>query len=463
MRISYIPMQPNYKKYQNKNNANANVNAGISNSVKKNDNLYLISSASYISFKGVNIENIIEKAKDQFSLITTNATQDFQDKMQELRDRYKKRRENVEGLFYQRKINKLYEEENNKIKGFQLAQELFIEEQDAIIEIIENQQKILEALNASEDDKIALELALIKERKTKEIMQTLMAASDSKDEKKGFNKIAGYEYEKFVLTNEFINPISRETAGENVKVPNAVLFYGPVANGKTTFAKAFAEAAGCELIQIRGKGQNKTEREQSVIDQLTEVSEKTQEAFMKARLEGNMKKPMRKIILLDEFDGIANSQSSITGQLKDFMETCSKEYHVTLFLTTNNPMEIISPIRSHRRISVNVNLDPPNSQNASSVLQYYLNNLPKEKVDFESINYEQLVNKLLSVYPESAYNNSQIEEIVNRCCQDSGGKITQDDIIYQIKKMKPVINKEKISAYNDAKKILNPERASNNE
>ena len=77
----------------------------------------------------------------------------------------------------------------------------------------------------------------------------LIASNKSKH--KGFDSIAGYEKEKFILTDSFINLLPLEAAGQDVEFPNSILFFGPIGNGKTSFAKAFANSANCNFVEAK--------------------------------------------------------------------------------------------------------------------------------------------------------------------------------------------------------------------
>ena len=108
------------------------------------------------------------------------------------------------------------------------------------------------------------------------------------DNTRGFDRIAGYEKEKNILQKYFINGILKEKNGEKVDIPNAVLFFGPTGNGKTTFARAFAAETGCKLEMGRAT------------DFIKMIEEKLQKA--KERFE---RTGIRTILFVDEFDNEA--------------------------------------------------------------------------------------------------------------------------------------------------------------
>ena len=84
----------------------------------------------------------------------------------------------------------------------------------------------------------------------------------------------------------------------------------------------------------------------------------------------------RTIVLLDEFDRYFGKDTSpeFFNALKGFMDSCSEDYHISLFLTSNIPQKIPYELRNSHRTGIIVNLDPPDRQNTVQVLKYYLDN-----------------------------------------------------------------------------------------
>lgn len=88
----------------------------------------------------------------------------------------------------------------------------------------------------------------IKKMRESEEIQSLKAKYMNNE---GFSQLAGYEDEKNILYKYFISEIEKAKQGEDANVPNAVLFFGPMGNGKTTFSKAFAQETGANLILLK--------------------------------------------------------------------------------------------------------------------------------------------------------------------------------------------------------------------
>ena len=159
----------------------------------------------------------------------------------------------------------------------------------------------------------------------------------------------------------------------------------------------------------------------------------------------------RTIILVDEIDRFAYKDSSINARLKKFLENCSEDYRCTVFATTNNPMEIPPAIRGPKRMPIKVCIDPPDETNAALVFEHYLKDC--DNIDLSKIDLDELAQTLCSVQPERAYNNSQIESICNECIESSD-TITQEDLIYHIKRETPGIDRESMAKYNEEKELL---------
>ena len=273
---------------------------------------------------------------------------------------------------------------------------------------------------------------------TKEIAQ-------KKDSHQGFDAIAGYDAEKFILTDNFINLIESERAGQTVEIPNSILFFGPIGNGKTSFAKAFASSAGCNFEKVKPKSSAriKEDREKSFYKDLIKKAEDSQETFMETGI--------RTIILIDEIDRYAYEGSCILPKLKRFLENFSENYHFTVFATTNSPLVLPSPVRAEKRMPIKVCIEPPNEINAALVFKHYLKDYPN--VDMKKIDLKELAEELCSVFPNKAYNNSQIEYICSECIKNQDN-ITQDDLLYQIKTNEPALDKESLEKYKNEKKEL---------
>ena len=160
----------------------------------------------------------------------------------------------------------------------------------------------------------------------------------------GFDSIAGYEYEKAILDKFFISEMKNERAGKDAKVPGSILFFGPQGNGKTSFARAFAQEADArvEYIDANGTRSKTKDRFHTFLDELYNAAKQAEEHYQK---EGTNQ---RTILIVDEFDNIAGENSTITKELEKFLQTCSDKYHCTVFATTNYPERIAMNLKKRK-------------------------------------------------------------------------------------------------------------------
>lgn len=327
------------------------------------------------------------------------------------------------------KLNDINLRESAAVRAYAIAQEERLEEQKRYNE--EVKKLLLAAKQNNESEEKISELKL-KAQKADEALRTQAELSKVK-ENKGWDKIAGYDQEKTILTDEFINNIVLEKRGnKDVTFPNGILFFGPTGNGKTTFAEAFAEQIQCPLIEI---------------NPLNDLKEELRKALNSSK-ENFEKTGTRSIILMDEFDNFGSKKpenQQTVAMLKAIMTSCSDKYNATMFLTTNNPQDIDSILLADSRCPIRVYLDPPNRQNAENVFKYYLAGKTKN-----NINYNNVVTDLFNNQKDSAYSNSKIKTIVETCYKETaklGRSITEGDLIEKIRKTLPDITGEHLKKY----------------
>ena len=302
-----------------------------------------------------------------------------------------------------------------------------VKEQDEILSRIKDENKKTEQIkneycqNISIDDNNEAELRHV--LRIGDALETLRAKLSGNS--KGFQRIAGYDKEKNILDKYFISEIRKEQAGEKADVPNSVLFFGPTGNGKTTFARAFAAETGCMLE--KGRSNN-------FVEMLEHKMQQSQILFQK--------KGVRTILFIDELDREAKNNPAVISKLKEILPICSKEYHCTVFATTNDPLDIELPLTGKDNLfPYIVSMDPPNSQNKIDILKYYLKERPSDNLDYNKIaNLLEAKEKMTG----QRYNITQIKEI---CLNIPDNKFSEQSIIDSINCTKPTIDKEAIDKY----------------
>ena len=363
----------------------------------------------------------IELSKEEESFINS-----YFQKEEEIKAAYDKKIAAIKDGFWDQWTNgsekerqKLREEKKKALKVAYAYQDLFEQREQ---EAIANKKKFAELakqLNMSKEILAAFESSQLSSQRRLDIINRRKELLD----KKGFSKIAGYIDERNKLQENFLDLIDDEKAGKYLtkSIPNAILFYGPTGCGKTTFVKALAEEADCNLETIQCRGTQKA-KEQQLYDTLmgyedneTEVPgllEKAQEEFLKTG--------KRTIILIDEFDRFFGKDvtNKFISELKGILESCSEDNHVTFFLTTNKPQKIPYELRNSHRIEPSYPLDPPNKTNTVAVIEHYL-----QGCDTQDLDYNTILNELFKYAPDEIYSNTHLKAI----CELAADVVKPDD------------------------------------
>lgn len=256
----------------------------------------------------------------------------------------------------------------------------------------------------------------------------------AKQNDQGMSKVAGYPDEMSVLYNSFIDKVRREQQGEDVEVFNGILFFGPWGNGKTYITEAVAEETGCQVVPII-LGSKKPEAKTKAMQNVFKEAQKSQERFEN---EG-----IRTILFIDEIEKLANKKSPVAKEFEEFIKTCSKKYHCSVFAATNDPLDLGVDLGDPDVFAVRMSIDPPNNENAAAVFEYGLKDYPKEG----ELDYGALAAALLEQGNSRGgqFNNGQIINICNEVWKEGEGKIiSQSDIMEYIQntEMKPEISDE---------------------
>lgn len=241
----------------------------------------------------------------------------------------------------------------------------------------------------------------------------------------GFKRIASYQKEKDLLNSHFIDLIKLEKSGEEVEIPGSVFFFGPTGNGKTTFARAFADETGCKLeeIIIKPKTRFSAKDEKDLMDTIIKKAELAEENFKLTKT--------RTIIYIDELEKLIDKSSSVQEEFTNFVKTCSEKYHCTLFGASNHPSGLGIDLKTTDIFPIRISIDPPDKFDSIEVFKHHL----KDKTTGE-IDYDFLADKLIEIGKERGgiYSNSQIRDIAKESYKSKNEKVTQDEIIKYIEK-----------------------------
>ena len=167
-----------------------------------------------------------------------------------------------------------------------------------------------------------------------------------------------------------------------IKPPRGILLFGAPGTGKTLIAKAIAHEAKANFITVKGP---------ELISKWVGESEKAiREVFKKA------KQSSPSIIFLDEFESIAGSRTTNSGegsdvsnrvvnQLLSSMDGVESMEGVIVIAATNRP-EMIDPalLRSGRFERV-LHIPPPDHVSLRKILKIHAKDMPLGKFDLESL------------------------------------------------------------------------------
>lgn len=337
------------------------------------------------------------------------------------------------------KLERLYEDqkksaqehEANVQKMVQQMKEAKEQNNRTLQETLSKQMADLQRVHQAEMQKLSD--SINKASQSAEIFEKMADLNNAK----GFGKIAGYKDQKNILLDHFGTPIALERDGKPADVPGGILFFGPKGNGKTTFAEAFAGQLDCELVRVSSTLDPKKD-----LKALRATAEQAQKRFSKEKT--------RTIILINEFDVFAPKDSKITGPLKDLMDRLSKDYHATLFPTTNYPEKIDDVLLRDGRF-FKAGLPVSDKENATAVLEHYAK--PYASID---VNYATLAEHITSVQPDSAFSNARIKSVVTNITESKtfSGKLTQQALLDSIKKLGADIGKEALETFKNQVKYV---------
>lgn len=265
-----------------------------------------------------------------------------------------------------------------------------------------------------------------------------IVGSARKRKGEGFSKVAGYDYEKQILNDVFISKVREEQSGKSPDIFGSILFFGPYGNGKTYMTKNIAAETGCKLVQI--KTRSGETRYKHFMDELKKQAEESESRFEQTG--------QRTVIFVDEIDKVIGKNSPISKEFEEFIKTCSKKYHCSVFASTNSPSILSVDMNNPEIFPVRMSIDIPDDENMEKVLEHYLKGAQDEPLD-----YSEIAKELREIEDNtgSRLNNSQIFDI---CCemitQLGALNIKQKAIINYLKNtdITPVLDKESVEYFN---------------
>ncbi|MCD7780001.1 MAG: AAA family ATPase, partial [Candidatus Gastranaerophilales bacterium] len=259
-----------------------------------------------------------------------------------------------------------------------------------------------------------------------ELTKTLLEQQKYFKSQKGFGyeRIAGYEKEKEIFTQKFILPVSLAGSDIEAKAPGAILLYGPTGVGKTALTRAIAEQAKCKFLPFKDA------------DTVEELAKRLEELKKDAE-DSNL----HTVIKIDEFDDYG-SDPEAAKLFKEFIQE-APNHNITLFLTTNNPLDIDENLLKE---TLNIPINPADKENILAVLRFYA-------PDIEVHELEEIANKLEKKAGNRAYSNSQIKKLCSSIKNDDTTR-KQKIMLKLIDTLVPEITEEKLAKFKSEKESL---------
>ena len=184
------------------------------------------------------------------------------------------------------------------------------------------------------------------------------------------------------------------------KMPKGILLEGPPGTGKTLIARAIANESGCNFYY---------ESASSFVEMFVGVGAKrVRELFDNAR------KGKPSIVFIDEIDAIG-AASRGTGGNEEYRQTLNqllteldgfeKDDSIIVIAATNNANALDKALKRPGRFTRIIKVPRPDKDGRRDLLLYYVNKLPKVKMEETEI--EEFVNKT------TGFSGAELENLVN--------------------------------------------------
>ena len=274
-----------------------------------------------------------------------------------------------------------------------------------LMQIRTEYKKIIELLNQCNTNEFT---------QNAQIIANFLQQMEQMEQNRGFNRIVGYDEVKNNLKNKFIfDSILKDKISDDTRVPDALLFFGPAGNGKTTFAIALAEQA-LMTPYIVNAANTSEEEAMNMIENYANQSKKIYETS---------KDKKHSIIIVDEADTLLYKDSPVVERFKNLIKNCAEEYNCTLFLTTNHPLFIDKEVLSKEIMPFKVPIAPPDRDAVKSIIDKKLNEVScTQEVDTNKIVDELFKN------PEKIYSNANIVKLIQSTLKENEAPTTKDFI-----------------------------------
>lgn len=359
---------------------------------------------------------------------------------------YNTRKAYYDGLYQEEIKHKLTKIGNKKIKARYDLQ--FSQEQTKVMNILQGVKAVQDKLDSAEAKEKAIAKITQEVQTTQEIKERINSRLNNPNA--NINQtIAGYDYQKDLVRDEFLAPIETEKVyiekynemlnnksnyteeeiaeakkkAENVSIPPSILFYGCFGTGKTTFSKAIAIESGC-FLEIYSPANEPYEKF------ISRVLEESKDRYLETR--------QRTVAIINEVEKYLNNsyvfcnssgkeekaKLAITKErvssMRDTLDNCSKlpkdgnygAAALSFFFTTNYPKDLteIGLIGRDGRMPLVIPVEPATDEDLKEVLKFHIKRvMPKENgFDIDKYDFSKIVEKLKLSDEKGCYSNDRL-------------------------------------------------------
>jgi len=275
---------------------------------------------------------------------------------------------------------------------------------------------------------------------TLEVIPTAMREFYVERAKVWWSNVGGLNNEKKILQDNMVAAINEPSKFKKmgVKPPKGVLLYGPPGCGKTLLARALAAECGANMILVRGP---------EILSKWVGESEKAiREIFRKAKASAPC------VIIFDELDSLAKSKiknetdrgETILSQMLTEMEDAGTS-NIVIVGITNRPDLIDNSMLRNGRLDVVLFVQPPDEKSRLDRSKILVDGMPLAS----DINLNEIAVSTQN-YTGADLASLCREAAVNAMQRDSS-KISSNDFVIGLKRVRPSITKEIDKWYSDIK------------
>lgn len=257
-------------------------------------------------------------------------------------------------------------------------------------------------------------------------------------EKLGFKRIAGMEPLKGDLNRLLVDQLKNPQLYKDYGLENSssgVLLYGPPGNGKTYFAKALAEEAGANFLEIHPS---------TIASPFIHQTSKLIGGAFDAAAEAAKKTKKPTVLLIDEVDAVApqrggevssNHNNEEVAEFLNQLNECATK-NVFVVATTNLPEKLDPALIRSGRMNSKIYVGAPDDKSREQVLKHYLGKRSPNVVD-EKIDTSDIAGKT------KGFSIADMQELVNQAARhalEKREKISADSFKQALKKIHPSIS-----------------------